>query len=73
MIKSKLHVKARYQCYRDNMEWNRSKSMYEVGLNFFFNKRLQLNVEYARVNDRTIANPDKHNYNFFDAQFDFRF
>lgn len=73
VIKSKLHVKARYQCYRDNMEWNRSKSMYEVGLNFFFNKRLQLNVEYARVNDRTIANPDKHNYNFFDAQFDFRF
>ena len=47
--------------------------MYEIGVNFFINKHFQLNVEYARVNDRTIANPDKHNYNLFDAQFDFRF
>ncbi|MCR4765486.1 MAG: OprO/OprP family phosphate-selective porin [Bacteroidaceae bacterium] len=73
VIKSKLHVKARYQTYRDNKEWNRAKTMYEVGLNYFFNKRMQLNAEYARVNDRTIANPDKHNYNFFDVQFAFRF
>lgn len=73
VVKSKLHAKARYQTYRDNKEWNRAKTMYEVGLNYFFTKNLQLNVEYARVNDRTIANPDKHNYNFVDAQFDFRF
>ena len=73
VIKSRLHAKARYQCYRDNSEWNRSKTMYEIGVNFFINKHFQLNVEYARVNDRTIANPDKHNYNLFDAQFDFRF
>ena len=73
VIKGKLHAKARYQTYRDNKKWNRSKTMYEMGLNFFFTKNLQLNVEYARVNDRTIANLDKHNYNLFDAQFDFRF
>jgi hypothetical protein len=73
VIKSKLQAKARYQTYRDNKEWNRAKTMYEVGLNYFFTKNLQLNVEYARVNDRTISNPDKHNYNFVDAQFDFRF
>lgn len=73
VIKSKIHAKARYQTYRDNKEWNHSKTMYEVGLNYFFTKNLQLNVEYARVNDRAIADPDKHNYNFFDAQLDFRF
>lgn len=73
VIKSKLHAKARYQTYRDNRKWNRSKTMYEVGLNYYFHKNLQLNVEYARVNDRTIADPDKHNYNFFDAELDFRF
>lgn len=73
VVKSKLHAKARYQTYRDNKEWNRAKTMYEVGTNYFFTKNLQLNLEYARVNDRTIANPDKHNYNFVDAELDFRF
>lgn len=72
VVKSKLHAKARYQTYRDNKEWSRSKTMYEVGANYFFTKNAQLNLEYARVNDRTIAN-DKHNYNFFDVEFDFRF
>jgi hypothetical protein len=47
--------------------------MYEVGANYFFNKNLQLNIEYARVNDRTIVNPDKHSHNFVDMQLDFRF
>lgn len=73
VIKSKLHAKARYQTYRDNKKWNRAKTMYEVGANYFFTKNLQLNVEYGLVNDRTIINPDKHNYNFFDAEIDFRF
>ena len=73
VVKSRLHAKARYQTYRDNKEWSRAKTMYEVGLNYYFTPKLQLNLEYARVNDRTIANPDKHNYNFVDAQLDFRF
>ena len=70
VVKSKLHAKARYQCYRDNKEWNRAKTMYEVGLNYFFTKNLQMNFEYARVNDRTLA---KHDYNFVDLELDFRF
>ena len=70
VIKSKLHAKARYQTYRDNKEWNRAKTMYEIGCNYYFNKNLQVNLEYARVNDRTLV---KHNYNFVDVQFDFRF
>ena len=73
VVKSKLHAKARYQTYRDNKEWNRAKTMYEAGLNYFFTKNLQLNFEYARVNDRTIANPDKHDYDFVDVELDFRF
>jgi hypothetical protein len=70
VIKSKLHAKARYQTYRDNKEWNRAKTMYEVGVNYFFTPKLQINAEYGRVNDRTLA---KHNYNFVDVELDFRF
>ena len=73
VIKSKLHAKARYQTYRDNKKWSHSKTMYEIGANYFFTKNAQLNLEYARVNDRNIVNPDKHNYNFVDVEFDFRF
>jgi hypothetical protein len=73
VIKSKLHAKARYQCYRVTKEMSSSKSMYEIGLNYYFTKNLQLNFEYARVNDRTIAQSDKHNYNFVDLELDFRF
>jgi len=73
VIKSKLHLKARYQTYRKSKEWSTSKTMYEIGANYFFTKNLQLNFEYARVNDRSIANADKHNYNFVDLQLDFRF
>ena len=70
VLKSKLHAKARYQAYRDNKQWNRMKTMYEVGFNYFFYKNLQLNFEYARVNDRTAK---KHNYNFVDVELAFRF
>ena len=70
VVKSKLHAKARYQCYRDNKEWNRAKTMYEVGLNYYFTKNLQINAEYARVNDRALVN---HDYNFVDVELDFRF
>ena len=84
VIKSKLHAKARYQCYRptktmdgidkgDGTLVGGAKTMYEVGANYFFTPTLQLNVEYARVNDRSIVNPDKRNYNFADVELDFRF
>jgi len=70
VIKSKLHAKARYNMYRPEKLWSTSKTMYEVGLNYYFNKNIQLNFEYARVNDRTAT---KHNYNFVDLELDFRF
>lgn len=70
VIKSKLHAKARYNTYRKDKTWGNSKTMYEVGLNYFFTKNVQLNFEYARVNERSLAKPD---YNFVDLQLDFRF
>ena len=69
VVKSKLHAKARYQTYRDNKEWNRAKTMYEIGLNYFFTKNLQLNAEYALVNERAAHK----NHNFVDIELDFRF
>ena len=71
--KNKIHVKARYDLYREAKEWGQSKTMYEIGADYIFTKNLQINVEYARVNDRTIANADKHNYNMVDVELDFRF
>ena len=70
VIKSKLKAKARYQTYRPEKNWSTSKTMYEIGAIYNFNKDLQVSLEYARVNDRSL---NKHNYNFFDAQFSFKF
>ena len=71
--KNKFHVKARYDLYREAKEWGQSKTLYEVGADYMFTKNLQINFEYARVNERAIADPDKHNYNMVDVELDFRF
>ena len=70
VIKSKLHAKARYQCYRSTKEWSSAKTSYEIGLNYFFTKNLEMHLEYARINDRSLA---KHVYNLVDVELDFRF
>ncbi len=70
VIKSKLHAKARYQCYRDNKKWDRAKTSYEIGVNYFFTKNLEMHLEYARINDRKL---EKHDYNLFDLELDFKF
>ena len=69
LVKGKLHAKARYQTYRSQKEWCTSKSMYEVGLNYYFTKNLQLNAEYGLVNERSA----QKNHNFVDVELDFRF
>jgi len=69
VVKGKLHAKARYQTYRAQKEWGTSKSMYEVGLNYYFTKNLQLNAEYGLVNERSAHK----NHNFVDVELDFRF
>ena len=69
VIKNKLHAKARYDCYRDQKTWGSSKTYYEVGADYLFNKNLQLNIEYARVNERATH----QDYNLVDVELDFRF
>ena len=69
VIKQKMHVKARYDLYRDRKEWGTSKTFYEIGADYLFTKNLQLNVEYARVNERATSS----NYNMIDVELDFRF
>ena len=69
VVKSKLHAKARYNLYRERKEWGTSKTYYEIGANYYFTKNLQLNFEYARVNERATHD----NYNFVDVELDFRF
>ena len=69
IVKNKFHAKARYDVYRDEAMWNSSKTFYEVGVDYLFTKNLQLNVEYARVNERA----DHSNYNMVDVELDFRF
>lgn len=69
IVKNKLHVKARYDVYRDEKTWGSSKTYYEVGADYVFTKHLQLNIEYARVNERTTHD----NYNLLDVQLDVRF
>lgn len=70
IIEKKLYAKARYDMYRPNAEWNKAKTMYEIGVNYLFTKNLQINSEWAFVNDRSLA---KHNYNIFDIELAFRF
>ncbi len=70
VVKEKMHVKARYDLYRPSADWSRAKTFYEVGVDYLFSKNIQVNAEYARVNDRSL---DKHNYNMVDVELDFRF
>lgn len=70
VVKKKLYAKARYDMYRSTAEWSSAKTMYEIGLNYLIHKNLQINAEWAFVNDRTL---NKHNYNIADIELDFRF
>ena len=72
VVKSKLHAKARYQTYRVSKEWSSAKTSYEIGLNYYFTKNLEMHLEYARVNDKSLKT-EKHSYNLVDVELDFRF
>ena len=72
IIKSKLHAKARYQTYRVKKEWSSAKTSYEIGLNYYFSKKIEMHLEYARVNDKSLK-IDNHSYNLVDLELDFRF
>ena len=69
VVKGKVNAKARYDCYRDQKTWESSKTYYEIGADYLFNKNVQLSVEYALVNERSIHK----NHNLVDVELDFRF
>ena len=71
VVRNKLHVKARYDLYRPSAEWGRARTQYEVGADYLFDKNFQINLEYARINDRGLKTA--HNYNVIDVEVDFRF
>ena len=55
--------------YRDEKTWGSSKTYYEIGADYLFTNNLQLNFEYARVNERAVH----QSYNLVDMELDIRF
>ena len=70
IVKNKVNLKARYDLYRSNGEWNSAKTFYEAGADYYFTKNLKLSAEYALVNDRTL---DKHNYSLINTELSIKF
>lgn len=70
IIKQKLRAKARYDLYRKSAEWGNSRTQYEIGLNYLFHKNLEIQAEYALINDRSL---NDHNYSMVDVEFCVRF
>lgn len=70
--KNVFHIKARYDVYRDQADWNSCKSQYELGLDYIFLKRVKAQVHYVRINDRTLSK-GCHDYNMVDCQVSVRF
>lgn len=70
VISKKLYAKARYDLYRPRAEWGTSRTQYEIGANYWIGKSIMIGAEYARINDRSLANPD---YNMIDVEFDVKF
>ncbi len=72
IIPGKFRAKARYDMYRPTGDWGHSVSRYEAGLNYLFNKYVEIQTEYTLVNDRSLA-ADHHNYSMLSAQLCVRF
>ena len=70
VIKKKLYAKARYDMYQPSKGTEKQRTLYEVGLNYEFNKNVLLTSEYAYVHDRSLAKP---NYSLVDLQLSFKF
>jgi len=65
IIKGRLRAKARYDLYRNTATWSDSRTQYEAGLNFIVNKHIEVQAEYAFVNDKSQM---KHNYSIADIE-----
>jgi len=58
VLRDKLMVKARYDLYRPTASSVEARTNYEVGLNYRFNKYLELQSEYCLTHDRSLAHSD---------------
>jgi len=68
----KLRAKGRYDLYRKQANWGTSRTQYEIGLNYQFIKNIEIQTEYALINDRTLAD-GHHNYSTIDLELCVRF
>lgn len=66
-----LKIYGRYDCYRDNKEWNSLRTDYGISANYSLCKYLQFQLNYTFTDDRTARHgstlQDSH-YNTFDVQ-----
>jgi hypothetical protein len=60
----------KYDVYRDNKEWNSTKSLYNLTAEYYFYKNLKIQGTYSYTHDRTAVDKD---YNTFDLQVYYRF
>ena len=60
----------KYDVYRDNNEWNSTKSLYNLTAEYYFYKNLKIQGTYSYTHDRTAVDKD---YNTFDLQVYYRF
>lgn len=70
IVSGKLRAKARYDVYRKSAGWGSSRTQYEAGLNWLIHKNVEIQAEYALINDRNLA---KHNYSMADVELCVRF
>lgn len=72
IIKEKFHAKARYDMYQPTGDASKMKTQYEFGLDYEFNKNIEISGIYALVNDKSLAK-DHHNYSLLDVQVSYKF
>ncbi|EGC20436.1 porin [Prevotella multiformis] len=74
IIPKKFHAKARYDMYRPSDGAQKQRTQYDLGLDYEFNKNLELSGIYSYVHDRSQNTPAGHpNYSMFDLELSFRF
>ena len=69
-INNKLRLKVRYDLYRKAARWSSARTQYEIGMNYSACKNVELQAEYALVNDRSLTN---HYFNLIDCELCVRF
>ena len=74
IIPGKFHAKARYDMYQPSDGAQKQRTQYDLGLDYEFNKNLELSGIYSYVHDRSQHIPMGHpDYSMFDLELSFRF